>query len=103
MEDEEKKQQKEWCEIMETSTNPQELIETAARLEIKPLTIEEAKELAELNQETIALHAEKEKRFTELLREALATDNPAKKEALFAKIVTREFKHVLEGSGTIEF
>ena len=44
------KQQKEWGRIMETSTNPQEIIETAAKLEMEPFTLEEAKELAELNE-----------------------------------------------------
>lgn len=43
------KQQKAWRKILETSTDPQEIIETAAKLEMDPVTIEEAEEIAEMN------------------------------------------------------
>ena len=38
-----------WGKIMETSTNPQEIMETALKLQMTPFTLEEAQELAELN------------------------------------------------------
>ncbi len=40
---------KEWCDIMETSTDPQELIETSAKLENKLLPEDVAQALAKIN------------------------------------------------------
>lgn len=87
------KQQKEWCRIMETSTNPQEIIETAAKLKMDPVTMEEAEEIAEMHKQD-----GQEKGFMELLRELLATDDLTKKEAIYEKIVEQERKRVREAS-----
>ena len=45
-------QEKEWVRIMEESTNPQEIIETAAKLKMDPVTMEEAMEIVEMHKET---------------------------------------------------
>lgn len=91
-------QEKKWREILGTSTNPQEIIEMAAKLKMAPVTMEEAMEIAEMHKQD-----GQEKGFTELLLEAEATEDLTKKEALYVKIVEQEIKHVQEGSGTLAF
>ncbi len=83
-------QEKKWREILGTSTNPQEIIEMAAKLKMAPVTMEEAMEIVEMHK-----LGETEKGFTELLREAHATENSTQKEAIYAKIVEQEKKRVL--------
>ena len=57
-------QERKWCEIMETSISPTELIETAQKLKMKTLSLEKAKELVELNKRVLSLHIEADKRKT---------------------------------------
>ncbi len=53
--------EKEWVRIMDNSTDPQEIIETAAKLKMEPFTSEEAKDLAGMNERAQARRAEREK------------------------------------------
>lgn len=89
------KQELAWGKIMETSTNPQGLMETALKLKMKPFTLEEAKKLAALNQEIISLHvdqAEPEKGFIELVLESVFTEDLTKKEEIYNKMVAQELR-----------
>lgn len=89
------KQELAWGKIMETSTNPQELMETALKLEMKPFTLEEAKKLAALNREMNSLHIdqdEPEKGFVELVLESAFTEDLAKKEEIYNKLVAQELR-----------
>lgn len=88
-------QERVWCEIMETSTNPEELMETAQKLKMKPLSLEKAKELVELNKRVLSLRTaqdEPKKGFMELLLEASATEDLKEKETIYAKIEELEIK-----------
>lgn len=74
-----------WRKLLETSTNPQEIIETAAKLKMDPVTMEEATEIAKMNQETIACHTaqnEKSRKETDRRDEKKATDSATEKLAL---------------------
>ncbi len=87
------KQENDLMNIMRTSTDPQEIIETAAKLGPEPWTMEEAEDLAEINKSD-----EPEKGFMELLLEALSTEDLTQKEAIYEKIVEQEIKRLQKES-----
>ncbi len=51
-------QEHEWLKIMVTSIDAKELMKTAEKLDMNPLTVEKAKELVELNKEVLSLGIE---------------------------------------------
>lgn len=74
------KQQKAWREILATSTNPQEIIETAAKLDMDPVTMKEAEEIAELHK------PQKLKNLSQLWEKLCDSESPAEMKAILKKI-----------------
>lgn len=75
-------QERKWREILGTSTDPQEIIETAAKLEMDPVTMEEAEEIAEMHkpekQEEVSLPWTKDELGNMIMSDILG--EPLKKE-----------------------
>lgn len=90
------KQEREWMDRLDESTNPQEILELSKNLKMR-LTPDNAQTIAEAHARIIArrtVQGEPEKGFMELLLEAISTEDSTQKEAIYEKIVEQEIKRL---------